>query len=48
LRHCGETAINAKEVEIRFNKELQDGILTGGAKNLTYYSIDGVNPTRVT
>lgn len=40
-------ALNAKQVAVKFNKAVQEGTATGGAQILTNYSVDGVNPTRI-
>jgi trimeric autotransporter adhesin len=41
------SAINAKQVVVKFNKAVQAGTATGGAQVVANYSLDGTNPTRV-
>ncbi|TFD97040.1 hypothetical protein [Jeotgalibacillus sp. R-1-5s-1] len=41
-------SVNAKQVVVEFDKPVQSGVAAGGAQTLTYYTVDGVNPTRVT
>ncbi|MET3193293.1 Ig-like domain-containing protein [Gottfriedia sp. OAE603] len=42
------TAINAKQLVVTFNKELQAGLATGGAEVVTNYTLGSANPSRVT
>lgn len=42
------SAINAKQIKVEFNKVVKAGTLTGGAEVLASYTVDGVNPSRVT
>lgn len=42
------SAINAKQIVVKFNKAVQAGVATGGAEVLTNYKLGSANPTRVT
>ncbi|WP_256816649.1 hypothetical protein [Cytobacillus sp. Bac17] len=42
-----ESAINAKQIVVKFNKAVQAGVATGGAEVLANYKLGSANPTRV-